>query len=103
MTLASPLHATGVAQLYLGQAGVGPLGCGLALPGVGELLLAVDPQPLLLAALPLNAGAAAFSIPLANQPAWIGLEVALQGAVFGLGAGALEIALSPALSLHIGQ
>lgn len=103
VTLASPLHATGLAQLYLGQAGVGPTGCGLALPGIGELLLAVDPQPLLLAALPLNAGTAVFSVPVANQPAWIGLELALQGAVLGLGAEGLAVGLSPALSLRLGQ
>lgn len=103
VTLQSPLHATGLAQLYIGQPGTGPTGCGLLLPGFGELLLALDPQPLLLTAVPLSSGAAAFSLALANQPASIGLEVAMQGVVIGSGATGLEIGLSQALFFRVGQ
>jgi hypothetical protein len=103
LSVAAPAQPVGLASLFLGLPGAGPGGCGLFLDGIGELLLALDPQPLLFAQVPLAAGQAAFVVPVAQKPAWIGLEVGLQAAVMGSGPSGLEVGLSNGLALRIGQ
>ena len=103
LSVAAPAQPVGLASLFLGLPGAGPGGCGLFLDGIGELLLALDPQPLLFAQVPLAAGQASFVVPVAQKPAWIGLEVGLQAAVVGSGPAGLEVGLSNGLALRIGQ
>lgn len=68
----------GFALLYAGFDGTGGGGCGLLLPGIGELLLALVPQPLLLGSQPSPAGAAQFTLPIPNEPQFAGVTLAFQ-------------------------
>ena len=78
-------------------------GCGLFAPGLGELLLALAPMPQQLASGALGAGSIGFDLPVPDQPALVGVEIALQGAVIGLSDPGLSIELSNALRVTLTQ
>jgi hypothetical protein len=75
--------AGGVGMLYGGDEGTGPGGCGLLLPGLGELLLATAPQPLLVGQKPLVASRAVFTLPIPNDAGLVGSRYLLQGVAVG--------------------
>jgi hypothetical protein len=81
-----PLQVTGsaaqvgVSVVYFGASGVGPGGCGLSVPGIGELLLALAPPPALVASALLAGGTSSFAPFIPDQPGLAGLTVYLQGA-----------------------
>jgi len=72
------LESSGTAALFLGFAGVDPFGCGLVVPGIGELLLALTPKPVLLAVHATTGGSAPFSLTFPGNPALVGFDVGLQ-------------------------
>lgn len=79
----------GVGLLYVGAAGTPQLGCGIALPGLGELLLAAVPSATLLAVAPVALGTGVFPLTVPSTPSIVGITVAFQGANADLsGAGA---------------
>lgn len=93
--------AIGWSQLYVAAGHVEPSGCGLALPGIGELLL--GPTPALLAQAPLVLGASSYNLAIPNDPAWIGSEFALQCVTLAPLGSSLAVGLSNALNLRLGQ
>ncbi len=103
LTIAAPSVPNGWSQLFLGLAAPSESGCGIALPGLSELLLAVSPQPLLLAQKPVVGGAAPFALPIPNEPAWIGLELALQAVVLAPIPLGVSVATTNGLALRLGQ
>jgi hypothetical protein len=98
LSLACDQLATGTGLLFFG---FDHAGCGLFAPGLGELLLGVVPSPLLVGSASLSAGAAGFALPVPDDPAVLGSEVAFQGAAAGLVGPDLEIELSNALAVTI--
>ncbi|MEM7308103.1 MAG: hypothetical protein AAF682_15600 [Planctomycetota bacterium] len=56
-------------------------GCGVAVGGLGELLLGANPVPV--ATTPVVAGAALHQFTVPNQPALVGVEVVVQSAALG--------------------
>jgi hypothetical protein len=80
-----PLRITGTAavsgsaQLYLGRSGVDAGGCGLRVPGLGELLLAPAPAPVLAASGALAGGVCDMAPSVPSTPALAGLTAYLQG------------------------
>jgi hypothetical protein len=103
VSLAASGFASGLGLLYLGFPGIDAAGCGLLAPGLGELLLAVAPLPLLVGSGGLAAGAVAFALPVPGDPGLVGLDVALQGAAVGNSAPGLPLELSNALRVTITQ
>jgi hypothetical protein len=95
--------ATGLGVVFLGFDGTDAAGCGQLAPGLGELLLALAPPPLLAGSGNLSAGAAAFALPIPADPLLVGLEVALQGAALGVFNPGVPLELSNALSVTITQ
>jgi len=101
LELGAPPLSSAWSQLYVALGNVQPDGCGISLAGVGELLLGT--QPILLAQAPLGLGLANYALAVPADPAWIGLEFALQGVILASPSGSLTIQLSNALNLRIGQ
>jgi hypothetical protein len=90
--------ADGLGQLYAGLVGTNSGGCGLFLPGLGELLLGLAPGPVLMAAGPTTGGQVQFNLTVPNQPQWVGLEFAFQGVHVALSLPGFPIELSKALA-----
>jgi hypothetical protein len=84
VSLSSGTIANGLGALFFGSDGTSAAGCGLVLPGLGELLLSPIPVPKQLAAGPLAAGTLLFTIPVPDNPGLLGLQIALQGAALGM-------------------
>lgn len=76
----SPLGGSGLALFFLGTDGTDLAGCGLLLPGFGEVLLDLVPAPFNLGTVAMAGGQAALSIPLPTQPALAGQTLAMQAA-----------------------
>lgn len=74
----------GFAAYYLGLNGVNASGCGLWLPGMGELLLAVTPTSLRVGIAPLTASASSLSLAVPNTPTLAGAELYFQTIALGL-------------------
>jgi len=90
----------GFAQVRFGAPGTGAGGCGIVIPGIGELLLALAPPPGLLASGVLVAGASSLVVQVPGIPALIGLTAHLQGvAVDPLIASPIELINGLALKL----
>ena len=87
----------GLALLYGGAGGVDGSGCGLLLPGIGEVFTSVAPLPALLAQVPATAGAAAFDLPVPFNPLLAGKSVVLQGFHVDLSAAPAQVELSQGL------
>lgn len=94
--------SSGLGLLYLGASGVDGAGCGLQLPGIGELLLALVPAPVGIASGALVGGQLDVAVGVPNLPALAGLIVHLQGvALDALAVPAIE--LSNALAVKLGN
>ncbi len=78
--LASQIGGAGWGLLYIGVEGVDGVGCGLFLPGLGEVLLALAPAPIQLTDAPAAGGLAQFRVQVPLEPLWIGLDVSFQSA-----------------------
>jgi hypothetical protein len=70
--------ASGTALLFAGGDGTDAAGCGLVLPGYGELLLALAPAPVPVAQAAAAGGSAAFSVAIPASPALVGLTISVQ-------------------------
>ncbi|MBL8897050.1 MAG: VCBS repeat-containing protein [Planctomycetes bacterium] len=92
----------GFALLLWGELGLDTRGCGLILPGAGELLLALQPQPLMLSQGLLNGMPARLGVPVPNLPVFAGVRVAMQGVALDPASGA-SIELSNALVVPLGS
>jgi hypothetical protein len=103
VSLSASVIANGVGQLYLGLDGTDAAGCGPFVPGIGELLLAGVPPPLLLASGHLTAGTAAFALPVPSDPAIVGVHVALLGVAVGVFDPGTPLELSNGLLVTITQ
>ena len=103
VSLSASAFATGLGALFLGADGADAAGCGLLAPGVGELLLALAPVPPQVGSGSLSAGAIEFDLPVPDEPALVGVEVAFQGVAVGLSAPGLPLKLSNALLVTIAQ
>jgi hypothetical protein len=68
----------GSAQVYFGRSGLDAGGCGLVAPGIGELLLALAPEPTLAAAGALAGGVCYVNPPVPALPALSGITGHLQ-------------------------
>jgi hypothetical protein len=101
VSLTCDLLTTGTGLLFAGFQHTDAAGCGLLAPGLGELFLGVAPPPLLVGSAPLSSGAVEFVLPVPDDPAAVGVEVALQGAAVGLLGPELAIELSNALAVTI--
>lgn len=100
LTLTAPGFQSGLWQIYAGVPGTGPTGCGLGLPGLGELLLNPATQVSLLGgALVGGTGQAAAAIPA--NPALVGQTVALQGFGVSFDLPGFPLQLSNALAAKI--
>lgn len=97
----SQAGADGVAFLHVAPKGVDTAGCGLFVPGLGELLVAVVPQPILVAAGAAPLGQAQFQLPIPNQPQLAGLELTFQGAIVSLALPGFPLELSNALAASL--
>jgi hypothetical protein len=73
--------SSGRGRVFYGAPGVDAGGCGLRVPGLGELLLAPAPSPLHLASAPIAGGTCDLSPLVPNVPALSGVTVHLQGAL----------------------
>lgn len=102
-----PLQITGAAAqsgsglLYTGVAAVDGAGCGLSLPGFGEVLLAPTPAPSFLAIGLLAGGVCDLSVNVPATPTLSGLTLALQGVAVDLGLAA-PIEVTNALVVTLG-
>jgi hypothetical protein len=92
---------SGVSVVYFGASGVDGSGCGLSVPGIGELLLALAPPPALVASALLAGGISSFAPLIPNQPGLAGVTVYLQGAAVD-GSLAQPIEVTNALSVKLG-
>jgi len=77
----NPSPITGVRQLGLsGVSWAGPTGCGVFVPGIGELLIGILPQDLLILPAGVHTGAdAVLPLPITSDPAFLGITLYLQG------------------------
>jgi parallel beta-helix repeat protein len=79
LKLAAGLYPTGLGLYFLGVDGT-VAGCGLPLPGLGEVLLALAPFPSTLGTAATVSGLGTFAIAVPNSPSAAGLTVAFQAA-----------------------
>jgi len=101
-TLSPSSFSTGAGALLLGLDNTDAAGCGVFVPGIGELLLSASPL-VTLASGPLSGGSLGFALPVPNQPSLLGAAVALHGACIGLGSPGVPIELSNGLTATIVQ
>ncbi len=86
---------SGVASLIFGLDGTSPAGCGVLVPGIGEILVALVPAPHPIGSEPIQDGVAAFTIPVPADPLLVGVKILLQG-------GGLIPALAPPIEVSTG-
>lgn len=96
LSLASPTLPNGVGLCLVGVPAVDAGGCGLFLPGIGELLFAAGSEAVVSSAA-LVGGSASLPLSLPNQPSLIGKKVLLQGVAGGIVGPSLNVALSNGL------
>jgi hypothetical protein len=100
LSLSSPTLPDGVALCLVGVPAVDGAGCGLFLPGIGELLFAPGSE-FVVSSAALSGGSAALPLSIPSQPSLIGKTVLLQGVAGGLVGPNLTVALSNGLSATI--
>lgn len=101
LQLGSP-EPQGVALLYLGILGIDGNGCGLFVPGIGELLLSISTPAFQLGLVPTVAGVSTFLLTVPNDSAFVGTEVSFQAAHIAAALPGPPIAMSNALTATIG-
>jgi hypothetical protein len=82
---------SGLALLYFGADGTDDFGCGVVLPGFGEMLLGFVPFPVHLATTAVLVGTGQFVVNVPNSPSFVGVEVAFQAVNVDLGGGGAEL------------
>jgi hypothetical protein len=92
---------SGFTLCYFGGSGADAAGCGIFLPGFGELLLGLTPSPSLVATGPLAAGAHDFSLQVPTMPSLIGATAHLQGAAIDASL-ASPVEVTNALAIELG-
>ena len=97
LALSTTAFPSGIALLYVGPSGVDAGGCGLFLPGLGEILLSFAPAPTLVAPASLLGAAAQWTLPVPNMPSLVGQPIAFQGAAVSLTLPGFPAELSNAL------
>ena len=90
--------ASGLGQVDFGASGLDAGGCGLVVPGIGELLLALAPTPKLVAGGVLAGGVCDVAPPVPAAPALIGVTAHLQGIAVDL---ALASPIEPTNALAV--
>jgi hypothetical protein len=100
LALSSPTIPSGVALCLAGAPGYGASGCGLFLPGIGELFFTPGTE-FTVASGGLSLGLANLPLAVPNQPSLIGKKVLLQGVAGGVLGGDLVVALSNGLQATI--
>ena len=90
--------ASGLGQVYFGAYGLDAGGCGLLVPGIGELLLALAPTPSLVASGILAGGVCDVAPPVPSTPALSGVTAHLQGLALDL---ALASPIEPTNALAV--
>jgi hypothetical protein len=100
LSLSSPTLPSGVALCLVGVPAVDGAGCGLFLPGIGELLFAPGSE-FVVSNAALVGGSAALPLSIPSQPSLIGKKVLLQGVAGGVVGPNLAVALSNGLSATI--
>jgi hypothetical protein len=75
--------ASGLALLFAGAGGTNTEGCGLPVPGYGEMLLALAPTPLLVAREVSAGGSATLAVAVPPDPTLVGMTIHLQAAHAG--------------------
>jgi hypothetical protein len=103
VSLSSSDFPTGLGVLYFGLEGVDASGCGLFVPSIGELLLALAPMPQPVGSGSLSAGEVTFALPVPANPSLVGVHVAFQGVTVGLFEPGTPIGMSNALAVTITQ
>lgn len=83
--------------LFAGTSGVDAQGCGLFVPGLGELLLTTSVGPFQLAGGPSVAGATHLAFALPDLPQLVGLQIGFQGAHAALSVPGIPVELSDGL------
>ena len=78
LDLTAGLYPNGLALLYYGTDGTNDFGCGVVLPGFGEMLLGIVPTPVHLATTAVTVGTGQFVVNVPNNPSFIGFEIAFQ-------------------------
>lgn len=101
LTLGAAGFTSGLALFYVGLDGTDSNGCGLFLPTLGELLLAVVPAPAQVGVLALAGGSATVVLPVPNSPALVGNEVVFQGTAIGLSSPGFPAELSNGLLVRV--
>ncbi len=101
LSLSTESFTSGLGLLYFGLEGADATGCGILVPGIGELLLAFAPLPQQVAAGVLSAGSVGFVLPVPDVPAFVGVQVAFQGVTVGTSSPGLPIGMSNALQVTI--
>ena len=96
--LVAGAYPSGVALLAAGLDGTDASGCGLLVPGLGELLLALAPVPRTLADAPTVGGIADFALVVPALPTLVGQTAVLQGANVALPGGEIELSSGLALT-----
>jgi hypothetical protein len=103
VSLSSSDFSTGLGVLYFGLEGVDASGCGLFVPSIGELLLALAPMPQPVGSDSLSAGEVTFALPVPANPSLVGVHIAFQGVTVGLFEPGTPIGMSNALAVTITQ
>lgn len=98
---ASVAFPTGLTLFYLGAEATDLSGCGVALPGIGELMLSVVGGPTFLGAKPMVAGTSSFGATFPNLPALVGVTFGFQAANVGTLAPGTPIELSNLLTATV--
>ncbi len=80
LTLTAGAYPDGISLYYAGRDGTGAAGCGLVLPGTGELLLSAINPLILLGTAPMAAGSSALASGVPANPALVGQTYGLQAA-----------------------
>ena len=81
LELATVVPPSGLAFLFAGANGVDAGGCGLLVPGIGELLLTPLPAPLLVAQAPVAFGSAVLVPLVPDLPSLVGGTILLQAVI----------------------
>jgi len=92
--LDSATQPSGLALYYVGVDGTDVAGCGVVLPGLGELLLGFVPAAVLLGSAPVAGGSGSFGLNLPSSPALAGQTLGFQAANADLLAPGVPIELS---------
>ncbi len=79
LRLTASAFPVGLGVLFVGADGTDAFGCGLLLPGLGEVLLTLAPGPIVLASAGTAGGTSEFALALPPNPALAGVDVAFQG------------------------